>query len=465
MTLEEELIAIFAPSSNQRNREILVSYYGWKDGRQRTLTDVGTRFDITRERVRQVCAKLTKRPNIAIASSPVMDRTLALIAEDLPAPADQIEEELIRRGLTVAGLSLESVAVAARLLGRAVRFRIVEISPEKRLAIRPDQEKAALAAVDVAKKEIYFHGLATIKQIQLAIAAPGNDPDGEKLVREAVSLLEGFCWLDEPAGWFRLDSVQRHGLPKAIDKVLAVAGAVTVAQLHGALARNRRLWKEPPPENVLLEYCRRMTGIRVKDDWILADPPRDWKTALTGVEAKLVEILKTYGPVMERGAMEDLCVADGMNRFSFHAFVSWSPVIAQFGHSVYGLLGTEVSPSQVEELLARRRETHANRRVLADHGWTDDGRVWLCYRLSKAASTYAVITIPAALKKKVRGRFQFLDAEGRSVGTLATKDGRAWGLGAFLRRNGAQIGDYITLTLDLKQRTAVVTWDKGMQAE
>ena len=26
--------------------------------------------------------------------------------------------------------------------------------------------------------------------------------------------------------------------------------------------------------------------------------------------------------------MEDLCVADGMNRFSFHAFVSWSPVIA-----------------------------------------------------------------------------------------------------------------------------------------
>jgi len=39
--------------------------------------------------------------------------------------------------------------------------------------------------------------------------------------------------------------------------------------------------------------------------------------ALTGVEAKLVAMLKAHGPVMERGAMEDLCVAEGMNRFSF----------------------------------------------------------------------------------------------------------------------------------------------------
>ena len=129
--------------------------------------------------------------------------------------------------------------------------------------------------------------------------------------------------------------------------------------------------------------------------------------------------------------MEDLCVAAGVNRFSFHAFVSWSPVIAQFGHSVYGLLGTEVSPEQVEELLARRRTSRLNHRVLDNHGFTEDGKVWLGYRLSKAASTYAVITVPAALKKVVRGRFQLLAPDGSAIGTLATKDGRAWGLARF----------------------------------
>ena len=159
--------------------------------------------------------------------------------------------------------------------------------------------------------------------------------------------------------------------------------------------------------------------------------------------------------------MEDLCVAGGMNRFSFHAFVSWSPVIAQFGHSVYGLLGAEVSPNRSRSCWSKRRANRANRRVLDRHGVTEDGKVWLRYRLSKAASTYAVITVPAALKKIVRGRFQFLTADGRAIGTLATKDGRAWGLGDFLRKQGAQIGDHIILTLDLAERTATVTWDEG----
>ena len=38
--------------------------------------------------------------------------------------------------------------------------------------IRPDQLDAVLAAIDQAKKEVYFHGLATVKQIVQAISKP-----------------------------------------------------------------------------------------------------------------------------------------------------------------------------------------------------------------------------------------------------------------------------------------------------
>ena len=295
-------------------------------------------------------------------------------------------------------MSIESVAIGARLLNRPVTFEVVNVRSghEGRLVVLPTQIPAVLAAVDVAKREVYFHGLTTVEQTQRTIASSkkgnGADPPlpaggaargrpvasdssrrlsgvGRKLpagrpskleaaalsrlVRQTVSLIDGFSWLDEPTGWFHLRPVQSHGLPKAIDKVLAVAGTVTAAQLQTALGRNRRLWKEPPPEDVLLDFCRRMPGVRIEDDRIIADPPRDWKQSLTGVEAKLVAMLKAHGPVMERGVMEDLCVGSGMNRFSFHAFVSWSPVIAQFGHSIYGLLGAEVSKEQVQELLCQ----------------------------------------------------------------------------------------------------------------
>ena len=179
---------------------------------------------------------------------------------------------------------------------------------------------------------------------------------------------------------------------------------------------------------------------------------------MTGVEAKLVGILQKHGPVMERSELEDLCVGSGMNRFSFHAFIACSPVIAQYGHSIYGLLGADVSTETVQSLTDKRRAERSPTRVLDGYGRTDDGKVWLSYRLSKAASTYAVITVPAALKDVVRGRFRLLTGDGREVGTLAAKDGRAWGLGTFLRQCGAQTDDRILITLDPRKRQAVISF-------
>jgi len=465
LTLEEELIGIFTTAPDDRNAEILIGYYGWADGRQHTLTDVGDRFGITRERIRQICAKLTKKPkNLPGVPAPVMDRALAWVAQRLPAAANALETELRQRGWTAVGMSLESLATGAKLLGRRADFRVVKIDPDQkdspRLAVRPDQVNAVPAIADVAKKDVYFHGLATVEQIERVVAAKFPDCVEAELVRQTVRLIGGFCWLEERSGWFRIQDIGKHGLPKTIDKVLAVAGEVTVEQLRVAMGRNRRLWKEPPPESVLLQFCRDLAEVKVQGDRIIADPPRDWQKALTGVELKLVNVLREHGPVMERGQMEDICVREGMNRFSFHAFVSWSPVIVQLGHSVYGLLGAEPQRAQIDAMMAVRRSTRSTRKVLDSHGWTADGRVWLSYRLSKAASTYAVITVPAALKKVVCGRFTLVSPDGQEIGTLATKDGRAWGLGAFLRQHGARIDDHILLTLDLERRTAMVSWSE-----
>lgn len=359
-------------------------------------------------------------------------------------------------GLTAVGLRLESVGAAAGLLGRAVPFALVRLDTGE-LAVRPQRVAAPPAAAELAKREIYYRGAATVGQIYQAVADKVAAPVDSPLVTETLRLLEGFRWLDQQTGWFRLLSTAKHGLPRAIDKALAVAGRITAADLRKAVSRNRRMWRALPPENVILEFCRQTPGVRVEGDLIIAERKRSWKTALTGVEAKLVGILKQHGPVMDRGALEDLCVAAGINRFSFHAFIASSPVIAQYGHSVYGLLGADVSDETVRSLVDRRRAQRAPTRVLQGHGRTADGRIWLNYRLSKAASTYAVVTVPAALKDVVSGKFQILSADGRHVGTLAAKDGRAWGLGAFLRHAGAGIDDHVLITLDLDKRTARIS--------
>ena len=455
-TLEEELIQIFASTPHQRNREIVIGYYGWRDGECHTLAEVGARHGMTRERTRQICAKLVTRKDPRTILAPVTDRTLDFLKERLPCSVTKLEQEMVDAGLTAVGLRLENVKSAAKLLARPLPLAVVRVDGGK-LAVHPRQAAVPAAVLESARKEVYYHGASTVGRIRKVLSDRFPAGVGHAIVAETLQLIDGFRWLDQETGWFRLLSTCKHGLPKAIDKILAVSPQITAGELRAAVSRNRRMWQVAPPEKVILEFCRQTPGVQVNGDLIVADPVRDWKEALTGVEAELVRMLKRHGPVMERGALEDLCVGNGMNRFSFHAFIACSPVIAQYGHSVYGLLGVDVSPETVKSLIARRRAERAPTRVLDSHGRTDDGKIWLSYRLSKAASTYAVITVPAALKDSVSGRFQLLADDGRQVGTLAAKDGRAWGLGAFLRRSGARVDDRVVLTLDLERRTAVVS--------
>ena len=456
LTVEEEMIEIFGSTLHERNREILIAYYGWKDGRGRTLAEIGAGYGMTRERTRQICAKLVNRENPKGILAPALDGALDFIQQRLPIAVTDLESELSQAGLTAANLRLKSIQKAAKLLDKRIPFALIKASG-KRLAVDAKHAKMPLVVAEIAKKAVYYHGVANVDRTQTALREKYSDRIQRPTIVKTLELIEGFRWLDEKLGWFWLSSTRKHGLPRAVQKILSVAERLSVAELRTAVGRNRRMWPDLPPENVILEFCNQVPGVVVEGDLVSADPPLNWTKTLTGVEAQLVEILKTHGPVMERGELEDLCASAGMNRFSFHAFVACSTVIKHFGHSVYGLIGTDAPNGAIESLIVRRKAGRSLTRVLDSHGRTEDGRIWLTYRLSKAASTYAVITIPATLTDSVTGQFRLLTTEGEKVGTLATKNGRAWGLGAFLRQRAARVDDRVTLTLDLNGRTAVIS--------
>jgi hypothetical protein len=188
---------------------------------------------------------------------------------------------------------------------------------------------------------------------------------------------------------------------------------------------------------------------------VIAEEPKHWDDVLAGVEAGMVRVLKWHGPVMERGALEECCMRGGMNRFSFNAAITCSPVIVQYGRSVYGLIGAKVDRKMVEKLSAHKA-TGKTGRVLREFGYTDDGQVYLTYRLSKGAISGGVITVPAPVRDEVQGQFLIRTFDGRLGGTLVSKDGCAWGLGPALRSQDARPGDHLLVVFDREEREATV---------
>lgn len=454
LSLEEELIQVFSPSANQRDREIIAEYYGWDGGGGHTLEELGKKYGLSRERIRQVCVRAVKRTRGADVFAPVLDRALGFIADRLPCEVDRLQSEFDQTGLSRCGLSLEIVQQAASFLQRQPDFAIVPVG-EARLAVHPDTVRIPRAIVQVAKRIVLSYGATTVTDVAAELPKQYAKKADSALILETLKTLPDFQWLDEQRGWFRLESLPQYGLPNMIEKILSVTGQIDISKLRGAVARYRRTGRKVPPSRVLLEFCRRMPGIRTEGNTVIADPPLDWRNVLAGVERGMVEVLTEHGPVLERGEFEEYCIHNGMNRFSFNAIIMCSPVITQYGRSVYGLLGKKVDRKTIESLAARRSGAAPNK-VLKSYGTIDDGRVYLAYRLSKAAISGGVITVPAAMSEQVRGRFAIRTGEGEAAGTLVSKNGCAWGLGPVLRGQDAEPGDHLLILFDMGQHEAQI---------
>ena len=191
-----------------------------------------------------------------------------------------------------------------------------------------------------------------------------------------------------------------------------------------------------------------MPGVSVDLNRVTADPPPDSVAAVLGnVEQILVETLRQRGPIMDRVTLEEECLRRGVNRFSFNAAVMGSPVIVSYGGGVYGLLGAAADRKMLDAAAFRKPEGGVAR-VFRESGRTREGNLYLVYRLSRAAISGGVLTLPASVRGQGQGRFTLVAEDGHKLGTMVSKSGCIWGLGPALRQRHAAAGDYLVMVLD-----------------
>src|SRR5712691_8379121 len=128
LTLERELRDLLG---NGRNARIVARYYGFDGRGGGSFQTVGNEIGLTRERVRQIVTAASERLSTGRPVSPTFDRTIAFVADRMPAAAGEIEAELRSQGLTSGLFRLEGVITAAELLGKRLPFSISEVKGER----------------------------------------------------------------------------------------------------------------------------------------------------------------------------------------------------------------------------------------------------------------------------------------------------------------------------------------------
>jgi hypothetical protein len=362
LPLEAELADIAERAEPGRTAQLAVRHWGWDGHGGATLEVTGRELGgITRERVRQLCERLSRRLGEAPVEAPALDRALVLAAHAAPTTAHDLARRLADEHIAAQPFDPAGLLTAAAVLGRDATFSLDSVKGVR--VVLPDPPDPAsdtvtviAAVVDTARGMVRRAGAARVSEVTGRVAADLAVWVEDELVTAVVSEPADFVWLERRTGWFYLPSVAKNAVVSRVVKVLSVAGAVSVSELHAGIRRDERMREFVMPEYILGELCERLPGISATGGVVAADRPRPPEEVLETTELTLLRALIDAGGEAERHELEAACLAAGMKLSSFNNRIAYSPIVADLGHGHYGIRGREVATGEAADAAWRADE-------------------------------------------------------------------------------------------------------------
>jgi hypothetical protein len=230
VALDTELADLLDEVAEERDRVLVARYLGWGGQGIRTFQLVADDFEMTRERVRQICSRVGNALKGMHPYTPTLDRVLNSIEQQMPAPVADIESRLNTSGLTTNAFRLEGIINAAAVFGRAVDISI-QNTAAGRIALPAKCVEVARRMLQVARQGVRQRGAVTISDIVGKLRNFGS-LSREQFVVKTLGTQRDFQWLDTSGGWFWFFPTTDNRILLRIEKILAVANRIAVSELH-----------------------------------------------------------------------------------------------------------------------------------------------------------------------------------------------------------------------------------------
>jgi hypothetical protein len=439
-----------------------------------TLQEAGDIAGVSRERIRQLQAKLEARLRATRhIYLPALDAALETIRSETPLRIDDANRLLARAKRTRGRLDVIClVSEWMRLLGRA-DIALAEFAGTTWL-IRPElgsaEEQLAgagyfdaetdAAIVDACTRLTRSVGVCSLRWIAQE-ASVRADREGLRGVRRVLKASAHFAFLDRQWVWDPDVPAGRNRLENTLRKILAVARRVHLDVAMEALDRIHRQGRLPfvPDRQAVAFFAGAHPNFVLDDEYISTELDLSPESELGNTEQIFVEVLSAVpGGVLDREALRRACIERGMNAATFGQYTSFSPILTQPGRNLWALRGRDVDKAAVKRVGALKR----GRRRHAKASRTPNGD--LVVRWTVTTPENSVFGIPAGERSGYINRdYAAIDVvSGRQVGTIRVDDGgMSWGYGPFLRAARVAVGDRIFATFDRVTRVVTLDVERG----
>lgn len=431
-----------------------------------TLEEAASLLGVTRERMRQIQKRFSERlPNHPIFM-PQLDAAISVIRESAPISVDRASELIRAKGISARHFHPKSLLAAAEFCGRPQPFEIDNSVGFPRVIVekRREFERATLS---VACLQAEASGATNIQEVAAELASRGQADVSEENIRRFLQDCREVEFLSEDWFWHKSGIPHRNRLRNITRKMLSVTSPIPVGEVREGVHRHYKIrgtrglstWPlVTPPRSVLQELYRLHPEFSIDASGLVAYVEKlEYGSELNPTEQVLFKVLRSSPScLLDRASLARTCSELGMNPNTFSQYLSSSPVIAHIGTDMWSLRGTRVDPAAVEALRNANAASPSEKRII-DHGWTENGDLWLAVRLPELPSSFTV-GIPSAIRRFVVGRdFPATDEHGLAAGTVRVNaEGASYGYGPFLARRGADADDILLVSFRLTVGTSTL---------
>lgn len=355
LKIDEELVDISASIGvgGGDRLEAILQRIGWFGDQQLTLEETGQLLGVTRERARQIEAKLLKKISTRPIWTPILAESVDVVRGLLPISEGSFSNTLRGAGLIESSLSLKNYLKALELFSIENPFDQVERFGQNWLIIKDEVEDLEFLSEirTLCVKTTSRHGITNLYEIEEELGLDESDPITIETIRDVVDAVSNLKLVDNfwvlPA-----DKESRNTLRNRLRKILSVANPISIEDALLLIEREER------PERSLDVSAAHIAALCVYYPEFIVNGSEITTTVSLRVEDELSDSelialrqIRLDGGISSFGAIERAIVQNGGTRVTTAVTLRYSPVFLKPERATYIVAGTRMEDAML----------HANR--------------------------------------------------------------------------------------------------------
>ena len=327
--LERELSTLLHDVGlSDRQADAVAARLGWDGNGTATLEAAAVDYGYSRERVRQLEARVREHVTRARPELPVVTAALDVVEASAPDDRRQVAASLSSEGLAASPFDPAGVLVASALAGHRPAVRIDDRLVRLRHGAAPDAALLSAArALGAGRGEV---------SVDLLARCSGFAPDR---VRRLLAGRDEVQWLgaDRASIGLRSPALDRR-VARILAKLLAICRRLSLSEIDDALRRTFN--PIVLPLRVLREVCESISWLEIDERSTVTSRVRfEPQRVLSPIELALARIFEGAGPVLSFSEVVALTREAGLNRNSVGVYLTRTPILKTLARGRYALRG------------------------------------------------------------------------------------------------------------------------------